>query len=929
MDLKARLDYLDFAKISRQAAAEGIVLLENHKQVLPLKKTSKIVLLGRTQFDTLHSGNGSGGLVHVPYVISINEAFASSYELEAESQSDYKRWLKWHPFNKGLGWGMEPWSQKEMCISRERMQVYSEFSDVALVVLGRTAGEDKDHKPIEKSYYLTKDELELLTLAREFFPKLVVVLNVGNIIDTSWARNIKPDALLYAWQGGCETGNAILDVISGDVNPSGHLTDTIAYNLSDYPAFDNFASRNRNFYQEDIYLGYRYFETFCPEKVQYPFGYGLSYTEFSHENIQTHFDGEHLSISVRVKNIGEVSGKAVVQVYLEAAQGALGKAKRSLVDFSKTELLLPKESCVLNFEIPKYYLASFDDSGLSGYRNAYVLEAGNYGIYIGFDVREAELIYDFSLKKTEVVEQLSEVMAPLKPFKRMRAEISKVKKTKKDFELVFEDVPCRTLSEEYYIKRDRKKILASNNFDKGAHYDFKEWLIKDISLDKYLSQFSNMDLVKLSRGIGMSPAGVTRGVAGAFGGVTRKLQDRGMPLLACADGPSGIRMDDGSMAFQVPIATALASSFDVNLNRKLYEFVALELRKNKIEFLLGPGMNIHRFPLCGRNFEYMSEDPLLTGKIAAAQVEGLYKWNTAGTVKHFVANNQESWRNFVDSVVSQRALREIYFKSFEIVVKTTELRSVMTAYNPINGLYAASNYELNTVVLRQEWGFSGIVMTDWWARLNWGSGRWSSTRFLGAMIRAQNDLNMTSRNAERNSAFDTGRLDLWRGKISRAELLRNARNICMVIRDFYHGFHELDLEVLNEPKLLQVIKDEVDLGVLERRISLDLSQISPEKNTNTLIKFQVEEKGYYAFKIRFKSDLQGLAQQNIHIVVNGIPLKSLSLKGSESQETSLEFFTARTNNTIKIFYSEGGLAIMNASLQKLKNLSKKFFSDEE
>lgn len=916
------LDYKKYAAISRQATAEGIVLLENENQTLPLETGSKIALLGRMQFDTYFTGTGSGGLVHNPYVVNIHEALNEIYDLEPISQQLYKVWLNEHPFDKGEGWAKEPWAQVEMKLDNKQLDLIAEYTDTAVVVISRTAGEDKDHNDKAGSYYLNKDELDLLHKAREKFSKLVVLLNVGNIMDLSWNVDIKVDSLLLVWQGGSETGNAIADILSGKVSPSGHLTDTVAYSLKDYPAYNNFGDKDRNFYAEDIYVGYRYFETFNKAAVQYPFGYGLSYSNFEFELNSAEYANNNLNIKVKVKNTGNFPAKAVPQIYLAAPQGELGKAEKVLLDFAKTKTLIPGESEEINFNINNYEMASFDDSGKTGHKNAYVLEAGQYRIYLGEDVRHSEEVFAFDLEKLEVVEQLEEVLAPVHNFSRLKpGEFEE-----DNFSIAYEDVPTKTISEKYFAEKEDDKLAVEfessanlSEYQSKNKYDFSQYVNDEIDVDTYLSQFPTEDFIKLSRGIGMSPAGVTAGVAGAFGGAAKVFADSGMPLVACADGPSGIRMDDGSMAFQVAIGTALASSFNTELNRELYEYLGLEIRKNKIDSLLGPGMNIHRHPLCGRNFEYFSEDPIVTGKIGLAQVEGLKKWNVAGTVKHFALNNQEFRRNFVDAIVSARAAREIYLKGFEYVVRSGELLSIMTSYNPVNGIFAASNFELNTQILRNEWGFDGVVMTDWWAKMNWGVKNRPSRRNLGAMIYSQNDINMPNPSADINVYRDKGLADLQKGRINRKLLIRNARNICKVVKEIYHGYNELDLEILNEPKIRRSIEGRIELGLVERIAYADTRKIEAEKNSMTYVAFESRKPSDYIFRMTAKSNLSNVAQANIAITINQSIKSALTLKGNETKDIELRFNTASYNNYVEIFYAEGGLDIIELSVERVNS----------
>ena len=895
------LDYKEFARISRHAASEGMVLLENKNNILPLELGSKLALLGRIQYDTYISGTGSGGLVNVPYVVSINDGLKDIYDLEAKSQADYQTWLEDNPFDFGPGWGRDPWAQKEMEISDEQMQAYSDGQGTALVVIGRTAGEDRDNTALPGSYYLTETELNLLKQARANFENLIVVLNTGNIIDTSWQVDLQADALLYMWQGGCETGHALADVLTGAVNPSGRLPDTIAYELDHHPSTKNFGDGKKNIYQEDIYMGYRYFETFAPEQVQYPFGYGLSYTTFAVQDATTNYADGVLKLSFAVENTGSVAGKAAPQVYISAPQGALGKASRVLVDFAKTEVLAAGETQTFELEIPEYYFASYDDTGESGQQYAYVLEAGEYGVYLGFDIRTAPLAASFELAELKVVEQVETAMAPVESFERLRTGALDAETGV--YALEHEVVPASVNNvHDSYAKQE--DIPEPQNVQVR---DFQECLDGHITVEEYVEQFSNNDLIELACGIGMSPKGVRSGVAGAFGGTSEVLVEAGLPLIAVADGPSGIRMDDGSMSFQVPIGTALAASFNTELNQELFGVLGLELRKNDISSLLGAGMNIHRNPLNGRNFEYFSEDPLLTAKIAAAQTEGLWEHKVAATVKHFVANNQEYERLDADSVMSERALREIYLKGFELTIKNSNLISIMSSYNPINGIWSASNKDLHTKILREEWGYEGLVMTDWWATMNWDHGEPASRDNLGAMIRAQNDLYMVYSPWQVNHGKEEARVDLAEGRITRAELLRNSANIIRVMKAIYAP--DYDVEVINEPEQKTIIEQKLHFGTISESVSIDTSQIKVQKKLRNVLSFDIEEETAAKIGLVYESSLSGVAQQNITISVDQNGVDVIGITGSESADREYEFNFTPGRHSIEIYYSEGGLEL--------------------
>ncbi len=300
-------DVQEYAKVARQAAAEGAVLLKNDNDVLPLAPKSKVALFGRAQFNYYKSGTGSGGMVNTRYVVGISEALEGEggYLIDQTVKKHYEEWLKDHPYEAGNGWAKEPWFQEEMPLTEELVERARQDNDTAIIIIGRTAGEDKDNVAEAGSYYLTEIEEDMLKKVCGVFERTIVLLNVGNIIDMSWVKKYNPASVIYLWQGGQEGGNGALDVLTGKVNPCGKLTDTIAKEISDYPSSANYGNPTRNLYVEDIYVGYRYFETFAKDRVLYPFGYGLSYTTFSIQSRAIYQDDLKVAVDVAVTNTGK------------------------------------------------------------------------------------------------------------------------------------------------------------------------------------------------------------------------------------------------------------------------------------------------------------------------------------------------------------------------------------------------------------------------------------------------------------------------------------------------------------------------------------------------------------------------------------------------------------------------------------------------
>ncbi len=916
----------EYAKVARMAVAEGIVMLKNEEGVLPLVSGCKISLFGRSQLNYYKSGTGSGGMVNTAYVTGIKEAFISDsrYMLNEQLLKVYENWSEEHPFVTGKGWAQEPWFQEEMPVSKELAEEARKFSDTAIIIIGRTAGEDKDNLTEEGSYFLTETEEKMLENVCNTFEHTIVLLNVGNIIDMKWVEKYQPSAVLYVWQGGQEGGNGVLDVLSGDVSPSGRLTDTIARDIADYPSTAYYGDDERNFYKEDIYVGYRYFSTFAPEKVIYPFGFGLSYTTFEKSTEVTGNPAESIKVKIQVKNTGKFTGKEIVQIYCQAPQGLLGKPVKALCGFSKTKYLAPGESQMITVDIPAYYLASYDDSGITGNISCYVLEEGNYAFYLGENVRDTEEIAVFNCHKTIVLEQLEEALAPVLSFERMKPGIQRDKDI---YEMVWDEVPVRTVDPK---QRRMERMPEEYPYTGNKGYKLGDVDSGKVSMKEFIAQLSDEELCCIVRGEGMCSPKVTPGTAGAFGGVTDSLADYGIPIGCCADGPSGIRMDCGTIAFAMPCGTALACTFNTALVEELYEWEGLELRKNQIESLLGPGMNIHRNPLNGRNFEYFSEDPLLTGKMASAQLWGMQKYGVTGTIKHFACNNQEHRRDFVDAVVSERALREIYLKGFEVAVKEGQARSIMSTYGPLNGLWTAGSYDLLTTILRKEWGYRGIVMTDWWAKAN-DEGEEATIQNVAAMIRAQNDLYMVTGNSLNNANDDNSMEELKNNNVTRGEYQRSAANICcfLLASPAYLRLTgretELDKELQNCGNQENTAVGKLLKVALESEVVIDDKLIDTMKGKSTTIQVAIKKKGYFRleFLCRASDETSDLAQLPLSIFHGKYLIETVSLAGTEKewQRKNIRFMNPLDNYTffIKLFFGMSGMEIKDVRLAMENN----------
>lgn len=880
------LDFEKYTAKARQAVAEGQVLLLNQNHVLPLPKGSHVAVFGRMQLHYYKSGTGSGGMVNVNKVTGILEALEESEDVQVYEPlvGVYREWEKDHPFDEGVGWGNEPWSQEEMELNEALVEEAAEKNEYAIVILARTAGEDKDNKMLEGAYCLTSIEEDMLQKVRKSFAKMIVLLNTGNIMDMSFMDQYRPDAVMYVWQGGMIGGLGTVDVLTGKVCPSGRLSDTIAAQMSDYPADPYFGGLEQNLYVEDIYVGYRYFESAAKSKVLYPFGFGLSYTTFSMEADGFSYAENQVSFVMKVTNTGSVAGKEVVQVYAKAPLGKLGKPARVLIDFKKTKELMPGECETLTFAIPTSVFASYNEVSTAGMPVGWVLEAGEYTIYAGGNVRDAYAVGSFTLDELQIVEECRNALAPTTAFKRMKmtaanehAEAAGV------YEIAMEEVPLRVVSPEEKrnaglpegceITGDRGIKLADVKAGKAT-------------LDEFVAQLTEEELASIVRGEGMGSPKVTAGTAAAFGGVTKSLLEKGIPCGCCDDGPSGMRLDSGMKAFSLPNGTLLACTFNTQLNEELYAFTAVEMIKNRVDILLGPGMNIHRHPLNGRNFEYFSEDPLLTGKMAAAQVRGLKSAGVTGSLKHFCGNNQETRRHTSNSIISERALREIYLRGFEIAVKEAKADAVMTTYGPVNGIWTSSNYDLVTDILRKQWGFEGVAMTDWWAYVCREGDKPAKTDFA-TMVKAQNDLYMVCPDSEKNEHGDNTVESLHDGSLTLGELQRCAKNICRFMMNT-HAFMRMQneedtIEILGAEEGFEECVGDLTYYKVDREVVIDLSDHEISKGTSIDFALDLEQLGYYKAELTAKSDLGELAQIPVTLSFAGTPRGVYTFNGTNGQ----------------------------------------------
>ena len=736
-------------KVAYEAACEGMVLLKNDG-TLPLK-TKKVALYGPGASMTIKGGTGSGE-VNERHSVTVLEGlqnrgfevttlgWIAEYERQfALAQEEYKKEKK-----KRVNL-LKMDSIMQMLFDNFRApvglpitveNVRSSDTDACIYVLSRQAGEGVDRKAEKGDLFLTDEEFEAISFCAEHYEHFVLVINCGSAMDMAFTRQIPGiNAIVYICQMGTEGGHAFADLISGAVTPSGKLADTWAKEYAQIPFGNEYSYLNGNlkqeYYKEGIYVGYRFFDSFQTEPA-YPFGFGLSYTDFSMEPGEITLDGLDVRMSVRVQNIGsEYAGKEVVQLYVTAPEGKIHKEYQSLAAFCKTGLLAPGEAQQVS--------VSFDLKELASYRESdgcYVLEQGDYVLRLGNSSRNTTVAAVLELPQEVIVSRHTHVCVPEAPIEELTAPIRPV-------EVLHEKV--------------RRIVLDTSGFETTTYTYEEPEICGDERVRKFMDTLTLKEMVDIVVGIGMFGGETRFNLPGSVGNTTSKFWDRGLANVALCDGPAGLRIQKRSgvnakgkikpidMALSIfeafpdfvkklmvadperdtvlyqyttafPVAAALAQTWNTDLLYEVGNAIYREMKEYGCTYWLAPAINIHRNPLCGRNFEYFSEDPRLTGLMAAAitrgvqQEDGFYV-----TVKHYACNNQEDNRNFVSSNLSERALREIYLRGFEISVRQGGAKAIMTSYNKVNGVYAPNSHDLCTKLLRKEWGFEGVVMTDWFS----------------------------------------------------------------------------------------------------------------------------------------------------------------------------------------------------------------------
>ena len=869
--------------ISRKVAEESIVLLRNEESALPLTKSDTVAVFGPGQIGYIKGGGGSAW-VHTYYSVPVPEGIK---HVAAEGMVGFYEPL----YN-------EYRADSNITITVEKAKEIARHANTALLCVAHGSGEGFDRKIDKGDWFLSeKEEETLAAISKAGFKKVIVVLNTVGVIDTSWVDVYKPQGVLWCSAPGIDGGDAVANILTGKVNPSGKLTDTWARDINDYPSTEGFFTPGHVDYTEGIYVGYRYFRTFN-KAARYPFGHGLSYTTFDIANKGVKLENENIVVTAKVTNKGARAGKEVVQVYVKAPRGKLDKPAMELRGFAKTKLLSPGESQTLTITFPKYEAASYDEYGDTGHKAAWVLEAGDYHILVGdsLDSAAKNVFGKVNVPQTLVTKQLANRFNPTKLEKVLTADgtyrpvptydpeagkikpidiaadsytiiegedysmtygdsgrqhfsypdgrlgvcmawtqktnggakypVSVAKAGKYDiyfaiagrdndggFRITFDDkdvgevknvrptggwfdfryitaavdlpagagdLAFRTTKP--YGNIDRFIIVPAGNKSlyeaalKSAEtlsvpepkYAFKErtqvgsgtiyWedVLRDHSLlNAFISQLADEDLARITQGF---PNKVI-GDCGDIGGLT----DFGCYGLETTDGGQGVKLGGPAMGYYttcMPSTVLVTCSWNIGIIDEYCKAIAKEMELNKVDIWLAPGLNIHRNPLCGRNFEYMSEDPLITGLFAAKFVRCAHKYGYFSMIKHFCANNREFERTTVDTRVSDRAMREIYLRGFQRAVEEGDALFIMSSYNLINGTEVSESKNILTDILRGEWGYRGLVSTDWGNNSN-------QTR----EVLAGNNVKMYAGN------HSDVMFDLANGVITHEKLVQNARTI--------------------------------------------------------------------------------------------------------------------------------------------------------
>ena len=675
-------------EVAIQAAREGMVLLRNESNVLPLQENTILNCFGAAQYMFRNTATGAG---------LINPRWQANFHQSIEEHSSFK-------VNRevsDLYVGLQDVVPTEAVLNRAKEQ-----SDTAIILVSRHSGEFSDNRAVKGGYYLSDDERAMIATVSKAFPKTVAIINTGYPIEMGWVKEYGIDAVIYTGFAGMGAGYALMEILDGRTNPSGKLPDTWSYDYYDNPAAHNFINLPAEhkqvaekdfgvhlYYGEDIYVGYRYFDTFQRE-VAYSFGHGRSYTDFVCDFDVPGYENGNVTVDVTVCNTGKRPGKEVVQLYIQAPDGTIEKPKRVLAAFEKTVLLKPGESQKLTLIAPEKAFASFcEDTG------AFLLEAGEYHVWAGNSLADSQQIGSFSLEEAKVLAKTNRINLPVESFKRITKADPTVEETSKIVPL-----------EERTGKGAPRPVYDPKPLDayKGKKITFEQLKANSALLDQFVAQMSNDELCKMNVCGGADWYMPWQSGAAGKTAVIRKYK---MPKVMVSDGNTGLNLKKRNIGF--PSSCTVAASFNKELAYTIGKVIAEESLEHKIGMNLGPAMNIHRNILNGRHPEYFSEDPYLGGIMAGYHGKGLEENGCGCTYKHLFCNGSDTSRKASQSIVSERALREIYYKVFEFAVDVHKPSAIMTSYNAVNGIYPAENAEILQTLLREEWGLDSMIMTDW------------------------------------------------------------------------------------------------------------------------------------------------------------------------------------------------------------------------
>ena len=816
----------------RKAAPECMVLLKNDG-TLPLSGTGKLALYGSGARSTIKGGTGSGdvnvrhfvnieeGLEHAGFTIT-TKAWMDAYDAICQrAKKEYYAGVRKEAEAVGVkGQAIMLFAMGRTCPEPEYELPLDSEGDTAVYVLARNSGEGTDRKPQAGDVELTKTEIRDILALNQKYERFVLVLNVGGMVNLEPVNAV--GTVLLLGQLGSATGDAFADVLLGRAYPSGKLTMTWAP-IEEYASTEGFGDPND---KEGISVGYRYFDT-VGTTPDYPFGYGMGYTTFAVEPKNFAADAKTVTVTAVVKNTGTTAGKEVVQVYYSAPDGVLDRPYQELAGFAKTKELQPGEQ--------EEVTVSFTTESMAGYdmaRAAYILEAGVYYVRVGNSSRNTHIAGAIHLDAEAVVEQERNIcgesgFTDLKPEKR---GVTYGEEAKEKVSAVSVELSAAELKQVTHVYSELPRELPH-----GPACRWEEVVSGKKTMEEFVGGLTDEQLAYLCIGAYkecedmMEVIGnASISVAGAAGETTQQLKELGTPTLVMADGPAGLRLSptyecvDGTIrstasnfgesfmmvlseeeraamaaaaseeaggetyyqyCTAIPIGTGLAQSWNEELVKQCGDLVGKEMEQFGTHIWLAPAMNIFRSPLCGRNFEYYSEDPLLSGSIAAAMTLGVQAHKgCATTIKHFACNNQETNRYFSNSHVSERALREIYLKGFEICVKHSQPHFIMTSYNLINGEHACNSKDIQTYTLRDEWGFAGVVMTDWLVTGGMGTSgeKWPCASAAGN-VKAGNDITMPGIPSDKNDMLKALEDPTHPYALSRAELQLSAKRVLEMI----------------------------------------------------------------------------------------------------------------------------------------------------